>query len=76
MHFQLMDSVALHRPCDQRYRGANFWRGPFVHAQWICVFWPPNRFFLSWLGGWLYDRTGSYDMVWYIAIALASWPQR
>lgn len=23
-----------------------------------------------WLGGWLYDRTGSYDMVWYIAIAL------
>ena len=23
-----------------------------------------------WLGGWLYDRTGSYDLVWYIAIAL------
>ena len=23
-----------------------------------------------WLGGYLYDRTGSYDMVWYIAIAL------
>ena len=23
-----------------------------------------------WLGGFLYDRTGSYDMVWYIAIAL------
>jgi predicted MFS family arabinose efflux permease len=23
-----------------------------------------------WLGGVLYDRTGSYDMVWYIAIAL------
>ena len=23
-----------------------------------------------WLGGWLYDRTGSYDVVWYIAIAL------
>ncbi|WP_180129823.1 MFS transporter [Rhodoferax sp. BLA1] len=23
-----------------------------------------------WLGGWLYDRTGSYDIVWYIAIAL------
>jgi MFS family permease len=23
-----------------------------------------------WLGGLLYDRTGSYDMVWYIAIAL------
>jgi predicted MFS family arabinose efflux permease len=24
----------------------------------------------AWLGGVLYDRTGSYDIVWYIAIAL------
>ncbi len=23
-----------------------------------------------WLGGWVYDRTGNYDLVWYIAIAL------
>jgi predicted MFS family arabinose efflux permease len=23
-----------------------------------------------WLGGYLYDKTGSYDMVWYLAIAL------
>jgi predicted MFS family arabinose efflux permease len=23
-----------------------------------------------WLGGYLYDKTGSYDMVWYISIAL------
>jgi predicted MFS family arabinose efflux permease len=23
-----------------------------------------------WLGGYLYDRSGSYDIVWYIAIAL------
>ena len=23
-----------------------------------------------WLGGYMYDRTGSYDIVWYIAIAL------
>jgi predicted MFS family arabinose efflux permease len=23
-----------------------------------------------WLGGYLYDQTGSYDVVWYIAIAL------
>ena len=25
-----------------------------------------------WLGGYLYDRTGSYDIVWYIAIARAT----
>ncbi|QDQ28048.1 MFS transporter [Chitinimonas arctica] len=35
-----------------------------------------------WLGGWLYDHTGSYDVVWYISIAfgiaaaLVSWPIR
>jgi cyanate permease len=23
-----------------------------------------------WLGGYLYDQTGSYDLVWYISIAL------
>jgi len=23
-----------------------------------------------WLGGYLYDQTGSYDVVWYISIAL------
>ena len=23
-----------------------------------------------WLGGYMYDKTGSYDIVWYIAIAL------
>jgi cyanate permease len=23
-----------------------------------------------WLGGYLYDQTGSYDIVWYIAMAL------
>jgi predicted MFS family arabinose efflux permease len=23
-----------------------------------------------WLGGYVYDKTGSYDLVWYIAIAL------
>ena len=35
-----------------------------------------------WLGGFLYDRTGSYDLVWYISIALGvfaalvNWPVR
>jgi predicted MFS family arabinose efflux permease len=25
-----------------------------------------------WLGGYLYDRTGSYDVVWYITIGLGA----
>ncbi len=29
-----------------------------------------GSFFGVWLGGFLYDRTGSYNVVWYIAIAL------
>jgi predicted MFS family arabinose efflux permease len=24
-----------------------------------------------WLGGWVYDRTGSYDVMWYLTIALS-----
>ena len=24
-----------------------------------------------WLGGWVYDRTGSYDQVWYLCIGLS-----
>jgi cyanate permease len=24
-----------------------------------------------WLGGWVFDRTGSYDQVWYLTIALS-----
>jgi len=33
-----------------------------------------------WLGGWSYERTGSYDVVWWLGIGLAlaaaalSWP--
>ena len=29
-----------------------------------------GAFIGAWLGGFLYDRTGSYDIVWYLAIAL------
>ncbi len=41
-----------------------------------------GSFFGGWLGGWLYDRTGSYDLVWQIAIGLSlmatvlNWPIR
>ncbi len=39
-----------------------------------------GAFFGGWLGGYLFDRTGSYDLVWYICIALSfiaaalNWP--
>jgi predicted MFS family arabinose efflux permease len=41
-----------------------------------------GSFFGVWLGGYLFDRTGSYDTVWAIAIALGifaafmNWPIR
>jgi hypothetical protein len=63
--------VAVHRAAHQCHGGADLWRGPPVHAGRLCVFQPPDRLFMGvWLGGYLYDRTGSYDIVWYIAIAL------
>ncbi|MFA5521419.1 MAG: MFS transporter [Castellaniella sp.] len=39
-----------------------------------------GAFLGGWLGGFLYDRTGSYDLVWYLSIALSvvaaalNWP--
>ena len=39
-----------------------------------------GSFLGGWLGGYLYDKTGSYDMVWYISIMLSvvaaalNWP--
>jgi predicted MFS family arabinose efflux permease len=30
-----------------------------------------GSFFGSWLGGYLFDRTGSYQLVWLIAIGLS-----
>jgi predicted MFS family arabinose efflux permease len=29
-----------------------------------------GSFLVAWLGGRLYDATGSYDLVWYLSIAL------
>lgn len=36
----------------------------------VCFSHQIGSFMGVWLGGYLYDRTGSYDVVWYIAIVL------
>ena len=36
----------------------------------VCLSHQIGSFLGVWLGGFMYDRTGSYDLVWYIAIAL------
>jgi predicted MFS family arabinose efflux permease len=47
----------------------------------IVFFWHQLGSFIGgWLGGYVYDQTGNYDMVWYLAIgfsllsALLNWP--
>jgi MFS family permease len=37
----------------------------------VFMFHQVGSFFGSWLGGWIYDRAGSYNIVWIIAIALS-----
>lgn len=37
----------------------------------VFLFHQVGSFFGSWLGGWIFDRTGSYDVVWIIAIGLS-----
>ena len=65
-------AVAVHRAADQRasWRRSSAWRTCRCWAA-SCSFSHQIGSFLGvWLGGCLYDRTGSYDIVWYIAIAL------
>ena len=47
----------------------------------VVFFWHQlGSFFGGWLGGWLYDQSGSYDSAWAIAIGLSllsailNWP--
>jgi MFS family permease len=48
----------------------------------VFLFHQIGSFFGGWLGGWVYDTTGSYDLVWQISIALSlmaaalNWPIR
>ena len=48
----------------------------------VFLFHQIGSFFGGWLGGWVYDHTGSYDLVWQISIVLSlmaaalNWPIR
>lgn len=48
----------------------------------VFLFHQVGSFCGGWLGGWVYDRTGSYDLVWHVSLALCfmaaalNWPIR
>ncbi len=59
------------RADDQQPRRAHLRRPLPRDAGRVHVLQPPDRRFLgAWLGGGSYDQTGSYDVVWWLAIAL------
>ena len=57
---------------DQWDRSADIWRALFIDALRDRFFSHQLGSFLGvWLAGRLYDSTGTYDIVWWMAIALA-----
>jgi predicted MFS family arabinose efflux permease len=64
-------AVAVHRAAHQCHGGADFGVAHLSMLSGFVFFSHQIGSFMGvWLGGYLYDRTGSYDIVWYIAIAL------
>jgi predicted MFS family arabinose efflux permease len=63
--------VAVHRAADQCHRGQIFGVQHLSMLSGMVFFSHQVGSFLGvWLGGYLYDHTGSYQVVWYLAIGL------
>lgn len=76
-------AVAVHGAPDQRHRGDLFGvRNLSMLGGIVFLFHQLGAFLGGWLGGVVYDRTGSYDLVWQLSIllsllaALLNWPVR
>ena len=59
-------------------RGLVFLIGTFFGPRWLSMLYgvaffshQVGGFMGAWLGGWLYDRYRSYDMLWWAAIAVS-----
>lgn len=76
-------AVAVHRAADQRYgRDTVRCAQPVDAGRHCLLFHQLGAFLGGWLGGLVYDRTGSYDLIWQVSILLSllaaalNWPVR